>query len=77
MTRPLLELACGCSVPFVENETPLCPRHGVQRVTQTRHMPAPRIRGVASGPHVETVDLGAFTGRLAGSDPPKDTRHGQ
>ncbi len=73
---PSLELACGCVVPFHEGETARCLTHGTDRVVRTHRMPAPRIRGVASGPHVETVDLGAFTGRIAGTEPPKDT-HGQ
>jgi hypothetical protein len=74
MTTPLppaLLLRCGCEVAYQENATPLCPRHGPQGVARTLRMPPPRIRGVASGPHVETVDIGAWTGRLAGSEPAK------
>lgn len=64
---PRLELACGCTVRFRDGELTICPTHGVQRVIQTRHVGAPRICGVATGPHVATQDLGAFTAPIAGA----------
>lgn len=69
---PGLVLRCGCQVTFRDGETPLCPQHGVQAVARTVRMPAPRFRGSATGPHVTPQDLGAWTGRLAGSDSGKD-----
>lgn len=69
---PGLVLRCGCEVRFRDGEVPLCPRHGAQRVVRTVRMPPPRIRGVATGPHVTPEDLGAWTGRLTGSNG-KDT----
>lgn len=69
---PGLVLRCGCEVTFRDGETPLCPRHGVQSVARTVRMPAPRFRGSATGPHVQSMDLGASTARFAGSDPGKD-----
>lgn len=69
---PGLVLRCGCQVMFHDGETPVCPRHGGQAVARTVRMPAPRFRGYATGPHVESVDLGAWSGRFAGSDPGKD-----
>lgn len=65
---PGLILACGCEVPFVEKETPSCATHGAGRVVRTVQMPKPRIRGVASGPIVQTMDLTPFTGRLVGEE---------
>lgn len=65
---PSLELACGCTVPFRDGETPECPAHGVQRVVRTRHMPKPTFRGSATGPQVRTEDLGPFVGRLVGTE---------
>lgn len=37
-----------------------CPRCGNRRVAQSV-APAPHIRGTASGPHVETMNLDAIT----------------
>lgn len=67
--KPALLLRCGCEIPFHDGERPICPTHGNQVITRVLRMPPPNIRGVASGPHVTTVDLPAWTGRLAGSDP--------
>ena len=64
---PRLLLRCGCQIAFTDGETPICPQHGVQGVARTVRMPAPRIRGVASGPHVRADDLPAFTGRIIGT----------
>ncbi len=63
-----LLLRCGCVVAFRDGQTPICPVHGAQRVARALDMPKPRIRGCATGPCVETVDLPAFTGRLVGSE---------
>lgn len=70
---PALLLRCGCEVPFDAKTTtaPICPTHGNQSVRRVLRMPAPRIRGVATGPHVQTMDLAPFTGRLAGTEPVK------
>lgn len=68
---PGLLLRCGCDVVFREGEPPLCPQHGLQGIVRVLRMPPPRIRGVATGPHVHTEDLGAFVGRIAGSEPVK------
>ena len=68
MNAPGLILACGCLMSYRDGETPRCSRHGLQRVVRTVHMPPPRIRGVASGPCVQTLDLPAWMGRFAGSD---------
>lgn len=65
---PRLLLRCGCEIRFRDGEAPICPAHGLQVIVRVLAMPPPRFRGLASGPHVETVDLGAFTGRIAGSD---------
>jgi hypothetical protein len=65
---PSLVLRCGCTVLFRDGETPVCPVHGEQAVVRVRSMPAPRIRGHATGPHVRTEDLGAFTGRIVGGE---------
>lgn len=73
---PSLLLRCGCEIRFRDGETPLCPTHGRQAIARTLRMPAPRIRGSASGPHVQTMDLGVFTGRIAGSEPTKETGSG-
>ena len=67
-----LLLRCGCRVPFQESADVLCPRHGPQGVARALGVPPPRIRGVASGPHVQMMDLPAFTGRIAGSEPAKE-----
>lgn len=74
--RPAVVLACGCQVPFTERTAPRCATHGATRVLRTVGMPAPRIRGTATGPHVETVDLGPWLGRLAGGDDPGDETDG-
>jgi hypothetical protein len=68
MRTPALLLRCGCEVAFRENAVPLCPRHGTQAIARTLRMPAPRIRGTATGPHVTPMDLPAWTGRLAGNE---------
>lgn len=60
-------LACGCERPFTD-ETPLCATHGWQRVVRVLGLPPPRIRGVATGPHVTPEDLAPWTGRIAGSE---------
>lgn len=60
-----LLLRCGCTVPFSE-QAPICPSHGNQAVVRVFGVPAPRIRGVASGPHVTTVDLDPFVGPIPG-----------
>lgn len=65
---PHLLLRCGCQVRFRDGEAPICPTHGNQVIVRVLSMPAPRFRGLASGPHVTTMDLGAFTGRIAGSE---------
>jgi hypothetical protein len=66
---PALLLRCGCQVPFIEGEIALiCPSHGVQTVARALRMPAPRFVGAVTGPHAVTKDLGAFVGRLAGSE---------
>lgn len=74
---PMLELACGCSIRFHDGEDVICPTHGVQRVVQTRHIGAPRIRGAATGPHVSTQDLGVFTGQIAGTTVTEGPSHGR
>lgn len=58
-----LILACGCHVRFVDGDTPSCPDHGQQRVVRTVRMPKPTIRGAATGPLVQTMDLGAYIGK--------------
>ena len=63
-----LLLRCGCVIDFRENAEMLCPAHGKQAVARTVGMPKPRIRGLASGPLVETCDLPAWTGRIVGSE---------
>lgn len=74
MTTPGLLLRCGCEVPFDSKATfaadyaPICPTHGNQVVQRVLRMPKPRIRGVASGPCVQTEDLPAFVGRIVGSE---------
>lgn len=62
-----LLLACGCERAYAET-APICPQHGPQRVVRTIGVGAPRIRGVASGPHVTPEDLAPWTGRLAGNE---------
>ena len=64
MTGPALILHCGCEVEFRDGETPLCPAHGNQRVIRVVRMPKPTIRGVASGPCVQTMDLGEHKARI-------------
>lgn len=64
---PSLVLRCGCTVRFEEDAVTLCPTHGVQGVARVVGMPPPRIRGVATGPHVETMDLPASGIRFAGT----------
>lgn len=63
-----LELRCGDVIVWVDGTVPICPVHGPQGVARTLGVPAPRFRGVARGPHVETVDLPAHRGRLVGSE---------
>jgi hypothetical protein len=64
-----LLLRCGCTVPFdVKGSAPVCAAHGNQPVVRVLGMPKPRIRGMASGPCVQTVDLPPFVGRLAGNE---------
>jgi hypothetical protein len=63
-----LELRCGDVIPYTDGE-PICPVHGRQVVARTIGMRPPRIRGVATGPHVDTCDLPAWTGRIVGSEP--------
>jgi hypothetical protein len=70
---PALLLRCGCEVRFRDGELPLCPAHGQQVIVRVLRMPPPRIRGTATGPHVQTADLGAWTGRLVGSEQKRDT----
>jgi hypothetical protein len=63
-----LRLRCGCVVPFDDGGQTICPRHGLQSVSRTIGMRKPTVRGVASGPLVQTMDLPAWTGRIAGSE---------
>lgn len=65
---PMLILRCGCEVRWKEDALPCCPTHGQQGVASTRHMPKPRFRGVATGPHVTTMDLAPWTGVLTGQE---------
>lgn len=65
---PGLILACGCEVRFVDNEPPSCATHGPQRVTRTVRMTKPKFTGVATGPHVKTMDLAPFVGRIVESE---------
>ena len=67
---PGLLLRCGCVVAYVEGETPVCDEHGRRGVARAVNMPKPRIRGMASGPLVRTMDLEPFVGRIAGSAAP-------
>jgi len=62
-----LLLACGCERAYAET-APVCPTHGAQRVVRTIGVGAPRIRGVARGPHVTPEDLAPWVGRLAESE---------
>lgn len=64
--KPGLILRCGCEVPFVEGQAVSCETHGQQGVARTVRMPKPRIRGAASGPIVQSMDMAAFSGRLVG-----------
>jgi len=60
--KPTLVLRCGCRVAFTDE--PRCPTHGVTKVAAVESMPAPRIRGTATGPHVRTEDLAPYTAPL-------------
>lgn len=60
-------LACGCEQAYRDEPRP-CVRHGRQRVVRVLGVPPPRIRGVATGPHVTPEDLAPWTGRIAGSE---------
>lgn len=62
-----LMLRCGCTLAFDETAKagPVCPTHGPQGVVRVVGMPKPRIRGTATGPLVEQVDLGSFTRPLS------------
>lgn len=60
-----LLLACGCEQTYRDEPRP-CVRHGRQRVVRTLGLSAPRIRGVATGPHVTTEDLDVWTRPLPG-----------
>jgi len=60
-----LLLACGCERAYAET-APICPQHGPQRVVRTIGVGAPRIRGVATGPHVQQVDLDPWRQPLPG-----------
>lgn len=62
--KPALLLRCGCEVAFRDGEKPLCPAHGNQVIVRVLRMGPPRIRGAATGPHVETTDVSAWTGKL-------------
>lgn len=66
--EPRLLLRCGDTIPFKDGAAPICPVHGNQPVARVLNMPPPRIRGVARGPHVETVDLAPFAGRIVGTE---------
>lgn len=66
--QPALLLRCGCELPYDEDTPPVCPTHGSTGVARTVRMPAPRFRGVATGPHVQPMDLPAWTGRLIGQE---------
>lgn len=52
-----LLLRCGCQVAFREGHAPICPRHGNQSIARVINMAPPRVRGVATGPHVTPMDL--------------------
>lgn len=67
-----LLLRCGCDVTFAENTPPACVEHGDVGVVRTIGSPPPRIRGVARGPHVETMDLPAHVGVIDGLVPMKE-----
>lgn len=68
-----LLLRCGCTVRFDPKgdyiTAPICGEHGVTAIVRTVGMPAPRIRGIASGPHVQTTDVPVHTGRLVDGPP--------
>lgn len=68
-----LLLRCGCTVTFRENALVICPTHGSQSVVRAVNFPPPRIRGVATGPHVRTEDLAPSFRRLAGSERVKES----
>lgn len=72
---PALWLRCGCEVPFdaTSDSAPVCPVHGNQSVRRVLRMPKPRIRGVASGPVVQTVALPPLTAPLTPSLPREET----
>ena len=61
---PALALMCGCEVPFIDGDSPVCARHGRQRVVRVMRMPPPRFVGAVSGPHAQTSELGAFVGKF-------------
>lgn len=67
-----LLLRCGCAITFAEHTPPVCVQHGDVGVVRTIGSPAPRIRGVARGPHVQTMDLPAHVGVIEGVVPMKD-----
>lgn len=70
MTGARLLLACGDEVAYADDKTPTCPVHGAQPVARVLDVPAPRFRGVVTGPHAQTVQLDPFVGSLL---PEKDT----
>lgn len=74
MSEPRLVLRCGCVVPFDKTAVTtdsegrvLCGSHGPHAIVRTVGMPKPSIRGSATGPLVETADLGVFIGLIAPS----------
>jgi hypothetical protein len=62
-----LLLRCGCDVAFdkTNDAAPVCPTHGNQAVVRVIGMPKPKIRGTATGPLVETIDLPAWSAPFA------------
>lgn len=64
MPVPELLLLCGCRIVFEDDKAPMCPVHGSQPIRRVLHMPPPKIRGTATGPHVRTEDLTAYVGPL-------------
>lgn len=69
----VLLLRCGCAIAFDHRAVPpkelICADHGPTGVARTVNVPAPRFRGVATGPHVETCDLAAHVGVIEGVVP--------
>ncbi len=59
-----LLLRCGCVVKFLDGEHVACTEHGEQSVARVLRMPAPRFRGVATGPHAITTDVAPFVGKV-------------